>query len=83
MDTHFGDRALNICGDFLQLPPVDTTGSRRSLAVFVDDVGQPLVKDGAEEDTFIQHTKPLRNFESRQERGSLEPIHWDRRSAKP
>ena len=28
----FGNLALNVCGDFLQLPPVDKDGSRKSLA---------------------------------------------------
>ena len=35
----FGGMAVNLCGDFLQLPPVDKTGTRKSLAVPVDDLG--------------------------------------------
>jgi hypothetical protein len=35
----FGGLAMNICGDFLQLPPVDKTGTRKSLAKPVDAVG--------------------------------------------
>ena len=32
MELAFGGLALNVCGDFLQLPPVNKDGSRRSLA---------------------------------------------------
>ena len=32
-ERQFGGLALNICGDFLQLPPVDKDNSRRSLAM--------------------------------------------------
>ena len=35
----FGKLAVNLCGDFLQLPPVDKDGSRKSLATPVDDAG--------------------------------------------
>ena len=31
-EKNFGALALNLCGDFLQLPPVDKDGSRKSLA---------------------------------------------------
>ena len=34
----FGGLVVNICGDFLQLPPVDKDGSRRSLAMPHDAV---------------------------------------------
>ena len=37
----FGGLAVNICGDFLQLPPVDKDGSRRSLAMPHDAVEPP------------------------------------------
>ena len=33
----FGGLALNVCGDFLQLPPVDKDGTRKSLAVPMED----------------------------------------------
>ena len=33
----FGGLAMNICGDFLQLPPVDKDGSKKSLAMPFDD----------------------------------------------
>ena len=36
---------MNICGDFLQLPPVDTDGSRRSLALPLDAVGEVVVEE--------------------------------------
>ena len=35
----FGNLAMNICGDFLQLPPVDKHGTRKSLALPVDAMG--------------------------------------------
>ena len=35
----FGNLRVNLCGDFLQLPPVDTDGSRHSLARPLDDSG--------------------------------------------
>ena len=40
-DARFGNLAVNICGDFLQLPPVDKQkGSRRSLAMPLDHHGR-------------------------------------------
>ena len=41
----FGNLAMNICGDFLQLPPVDKHGTRKCVALPVDDVGQMEVED--------------------------------------
>ena len=38
-NVRFGNVAMNICGDFLQLPPVDKHGTRKSLAVPVDEIG--------------------------------------------
>ena len=35
----YGSLALNVCGDFLQLPPVDPYGSKKSLAQPIDAVG--------------------------------------------
>ncbi len=50
----FGGLAMNICGDFLQLPPVDKDGSRRSLAMALDDVGQPVPTADDEAPEIIQ-----------------------------
>ena len=36
MQDIFGGLALNICGDFLQLPPVDKDGTKKSLALPLD-----------------------------------------------
>ena len=44
-DKPFGGLAINICGDFFQLPPVDTDGSRRSLALPLDAVGKVVVDE--------------------------------------
>ena len=44
-DRAFGSLALNICGGFLQLPPVDRDGSRRSLATPLNDTGKPIVEN--------------------------------------
>ena len=44
-DRPFGSLALNICGDFLQLPPVDTNGSRLSLAMPLSDTGKAVGRD--------------------------------------
>ena len=38
-ESKFGGLAFNVCGDFLQLPPVDKDGSRTSLARPLDDRG--------------------------------------------
>ena len=35
----FGKLGMNFCGDFLQLPPVDKDGTRKSLALPLDDKG--------------------------------------------
>ena len=43
----FGKLAVNLCGDFLQLPPVDKHGSRKGLAVPLDHVGR-VAEDVAE-----------------------------------
>jgi len=45
----FGGLAMNLCGDFLQLPPVDKYGTRKSLAKPVDDAGF-LEPESADED---------------------------------
>ena len=38
--SRFGERTFIVAGDFLQLPPVDKDGSRKSLAVPLDHVGR-------------------------------------------
>ena len=38
-NARFGNLAMNICGDFLQLPPVDKHGTRKSPALPLDEVG--------------------------------------------
>ena len=52
----FGGLALNVCGDFLQLPPVDKDGSRHSLAMPITDDGQIeiVVEDDVQEETRQQ-----------------------------
>ena len=45
--VRFGGLAMNLTGDFLQLPPVDKTGTRKSLAVPIDDVGDWEEPDAA------------------------------------
>ena len=52
----FGGLAVNICGDSLQLPPVDNDGTRKSLAMphnnqqpseaIVEDADDPAAKEG-------------------------------------
>ena len=39
-DLPFGGLALNVCGDFLQLPPVNKDGSRKSLATATIDADE-------------------------------------------
>ena len=41
----FGALAINIGGDFLQLPPVDKNGSRLSLALPLNDTGKTVGQD--------------------------------------
>lgn len=52
----FGGLALNVCGDFLQLPPVDRDGSRKSLASrIVDD--EPVEAGNDQEDALDRQKK--------------------------
>ena len=50
-DARFGNLAVNICGDFLQLPPVDKQkkGSRRSLAMPLDHHGHCAAQEDTDE----------------------------------
>ena len=52
----FGGLAMTVCGDFLQLPPVDKDGLRPSLAKPIDDIGRFVVDDDAS-DTELQIKK--------------------------
>ena len=54
-DKQFGNLAMNVCGDFLQLPPVDKSGTRPSLAKPMDDLGRIQVdEEGADADTLLK-----------------------------
>ena len=45
-EHRFGNLATNVCGDFLQLPPVEKhKGSRRSLAMPLDHFGRCEVEE--------------------------------------
>ena len=52
----FGGLAVNICGDFLQLPPVDKFGTRKSLAKPLDDAGyvEPDSTEESEDENINQ-----------------------------
>ena len=43
--ARFGGLAMNLCGDFLQSPPVDKHGTRKSLALLVDAVGDIEIEE--------------------------------------
>eukprot|EP00973_Karenia_brevis_P038726 5344337-Karenia_brevis.AAC.1 len=53
--TPFGGLAMNICGDFLQLPPVDKDGSKRSLAMPHDE--SPVSEDEGKDETTTEAKK--------------------------
>ena len=54
-DLFCGGLALNICGDFLQLPPVDKDGSRPSLAMDLDAPEPPPEEGGEQKRLAGQH----------------------------
>ena len=62
----FGGLAINVCGDFLQLPPVSRDGSKKSLACILDDTGHEVsgAKDADGEPT--PEIQEASNAESRQ-----------------
>ena len=49
----FGALGLNVCGDFLQLPPVDKDGSRKSLAS--NAIATALQAEGEAKDAEAEH----------------------------
>jgi hypothetical protein len=53
----FGGICINVCGDHLQLPPVDKDGTRKSLAKPLDDVG-----DEVEE--ILAGTEPKKKYKT-------------------
>ena len=53
LHVRFGDLGVNLCGDFLQLPPVDIDGSRHSLARSMDDVGN-VEEEDADDDAVAE-----------------------------
>ena len=63
----FGGLAMNICGDFLQLPPVDKDGSRRSLAMpLVESASAVPDVDVPHEDIKAEDVTAAGNAETRQ-----------------
>ena len=67
-DLFCGGLALNICGDFLQLPPVDKDGSRPSLAMDLDAPDLPPPDNDDTSAAAGQKDKRKRVAESRQGR---------------
>ena len=67
-DLFCGGLALNICGDFLQLPPVDKDGSRPSLAMDLDAPEPPLEEGGEQVHTTRRPPHHRSVGESRQGR---------------
>ena len=75
----FGGMAVNLCGDFLQLPPVDKSGSRKSLAVTMDEYGcskEPRAAADEEHDIELNARQKEQNlFESRRGHDLWRSVH--------
>lgn len=61
---------MNICGDFLQLPPVDKHGTRKSLALPVDAVGDIEIEE--ELPNTMQNESEVTKNSKRKEQAALE-----------
>ena len=75
----FGGMAVNLCGDFLQLPPVDKSGSRKSLAINMDEYGrstEPCVDADEGHDAAQTDGQKVQNlFESRRGHDLWRSVH--------
>jgi hypothetical protein len=65
-DYMFGKLAINFCGDFLQLPPVDKKGTRKSIALPINDTGYWAEDDDAAVDDADAIAKQQAQQEARQ-----------------
>ena len=63
-DLPFGGLAMTFCGDFMQLPPVDKDGSRKSLAMSHDDPEEDAEGDG--DDAAARQQRRSKHVEGRQ-----------------
>ena len=52
----FGGVAMDLCGDFLQLPPVDKSGCQKSLAIDMDEYGRSDAHDGSVDELHAEDT---------------------------
>ena len=66
-ESRFGTLAVNLCGDFLQLPPVSKDKTRKSLAVPVNDEGLCYEEeDDAGDGALVAPTSKEAQIEGRQ-----------------